>query len=321
MIFALWIALGLVFVALGLGGGLVLFTVFTVRKVERALPPAGRFVEVPGARLHVVERGKGPAVLLVHGLAGQLAHFTYGIVDRLATEYRVVAVDRPGSGYSVRMPGASAGLAAQADALAALIETLQLGRTVVVGHSLGGAVALALAQRHPERVAALALLAPLTHPVQEVAAVFKGLMIARPWMRTLVAWTLAVPLGLAKRDEVLGIIFGPEAAPNDFATRGGSLLTLRPSHFIAACADMAAIHDDLPGMVQRYPAMQLPVSIIYGRGDGILNPQIQGEALAAKLPGAKLSLVAGGHMLPITMPDHMTQFIRETAARALAFSA
>jgi pimeloyl-ACP methyl ester carboxylesterase len=309
-------ALGLVFLVLAIGGGLVLFTVHTVRQVESALPPAGRFIDVPGARVHLVERGKGPALLLVHGLAGQLSHFTYGIVDQLATEYRVVAVDRPGSGYSVRMPGCSAALGAQADTLAALIDTLQLGRPVVVGHSLGGAVALALAQRHPGRVAGLALVAPLTHPVQEVAAVFRGLKIAKPWMRSLVAWTLAVPLSIAKRDEALGVIFGPEAAPGDFATRGGGLLALRPSHFVAACADMAAIPDDLPGMVQRYPTMQLPVSILYGRGDGILNPQSQGEALAASLPGATLSLVAGGHMLPITMPDRVAQFIREVAARA-----
>ena len=55
----------IVFVAVAIVGGLVLFTVRTVRKVEAALPPAGRFVDVPGARLHVVERGQGPAVLLV----------------------------------------------------------------------------------------------------------------------------------------------------------------------------------------------------------------------------------------------------------------
>jgi pimeloyl-ACP methyl ester carboxylesterase len=312
------IALGFLCVALSIAGALVLFTVHTVRQVERALPPAGRFVDVPGARLHLVERGKGPALLLVHGLAGQLSHFTYGIVDQLAAQYRVVAVDRPGSGYSVRMPGASAALAAQADVLAALIDTLQLGRAVVVGHSLGGALALVLAQRHPGRVAGLALVAPLTHPVQEVAAVFKGLKIAKPWLRTLVAWTLAVPVSIARREEALGILFGPEAAPRDFATGGGGLLALRPSHFIAACADLAAIPDDLPGMVPRYSTMRLPVSILYGRGDGILNPQTQGEALAAELPGAELSLVPGGHMLPITMPDRVAQFIREAAARALA---
>jgi pimeloyl-ACP methyl ester carboxylesterase len=307
----------LVFVVAAIGGGLVLFTVRTVRRVEAALPPAGRFVDVPGARLHVVERGQGPSLLLVHGLAGQLSHFTYGIVDQLATQYRVVAVDRPGSGYSVRTPGASAALGAQADVLAALIDTLQLGRPVVVGHSLGGAVALALAQRHRERVAGLALVAPLTHMVQSVSAAFKGLEISKPWLRTLAAWTLAVPVSIARRDEVLGLVFGPEAVPRDYATRGGGLLTLRPSHFIAASTDLVAIAEDLPGMVQRYGTMELPVNILYGRSDRLLNPHDQGEALAAKLPGAQFTLVEGGHMLPITAPERTAQFIREAAARAL----
>ncbi len=168
-----------VLVILALGAGLVFFTHLTVRRVEAALPPTGRFIDVPGARLHVVDRGRGPAVLLVHGLAGQLGHFNYGVIDELAMHYRVVAVDRPASGYSQRTPGASASLRAQADALAALIEQLALGRVVVAGHSLGGAVALTLAQRHPERVAALALIAPLTHPMQHVpaASIFDGTCI------------------------------------------------------------------------------------------------------------------------------------------------
>jgi pimeloyl-ACP methyl ester carboxylesterase len=93
------------------------------------------------------------------------------------------------------------------------------------------------------------------------------------------------------------------------------MLTLRPSHFIGACTDLAAIPEYLPGMTQRYGAMQLPVSIIFGRGDRILNPHDQGEALAAKLPGAQLTLIEGGHMLPITVPGLLAQFITDADPR------
>jgi pimeloyl-ACP methyl ester carboxylesterase len=303
---------------LAINAGLLLFTLLSVRRAEAAVPPVGRFIDLPGARLHVVERGQGAALLLVHGLAGQLRHFTYDIVDRLAAHHHVVAVDRPGSGYSTRTPGTSATLSAQADILAALIDHLQLDRPVLVGHSMGGAVALALAQRHPEQVAGLALIAPLTHPVKEVHSVFSGLKIARPWVRSAVAWTLAVPLSFLRRDEALRVLFAPEIVPMDFAVRAGGLLTLRPSHFVAACADLATLPTDLAEMAQRYGDMELPVNVLYGHGDRILNPLEQGEALACKLPGAELTLVDGGHMLPITAAERTAQFIRQAAARVRA---
>jgi pimeloyl-ACP methyl ester carboxylesterase len=116
MIFLLVVPL----VLFAVGLGLALFTLLTSRSVEAALPPAGGFIDVPGAQLHVVERGEGPSILMVHGLAGQLGDFTYGVVDLRAAQYRVEAVDRAGSGYSARAPGASASLSAQADAMAAL---------------------------------------------------------------------------------------------------------------------------------------------------------------------------------------------------------
>jgi len=300
------------------GAGLLFITVRIVRKIEATWPPTGRFIDVPGARLHVVERGQGPALLLVHGLFGQLGHYTYSLVDRLASQFRVVAVDRPGSGYSERAPGTSATLGAQADALAALIDKLGLGRPLVVGHSLGGAVALTLAQRHPAQVAGLALIAPLTHLVKHVPAPFSGLAFIKPALRSLIAWTLAVPVGLAQRDRLLAIVFSPEAVPPDYATRGRGLVALRPSHFIAAAADMAAIPEGLPAMVRGYGSMKLPVDILFGIDDRILEPRAQGQALAAELPGAQLTLVQGGHMLLITAPERTARFIRDAAARALS---
>jgi pimeloyl-ACP methyl ester carboxylesterase len=62
--------------------------------------------------------------------------------------------------------------------------------------------------------------------------------------------------------------------------------------------------------------MRLPVRILYGRGDRILDPRAQGEALARALPGAELTLVDGGHMLPITMPEQCARFIDEAALGA-----
>ncbi|ODV41808.1 alpha/beta hydrolase [Cupriavidus sp. UYMMa02A] len=295
--------------------GLFIYTVRSVRRVEAALPPNGSFVDVPGARLHVVERGQGPALLLVHGLSGQLGNFDYGMIEPLARDFRVVAVDRPGSGYSVRTPGARADLAAQADVLAALIDKLGLERPLVVGHSLGGAIALALAAGHPDRVAGLALLAPLTHPAREIPLVFRPLTIRQPWLRKLVAWTLAVPMSDLRRDEVLEMVFGPDPVPADFALRGGGMLALRPSHFMAASEDLVAGAPGMGPLAARYSELRLPVSILFGREDRILDPAANGEAFAGKVPDAALTLVPGGHMLPITAADTCVDFVRKAAAR------
>ena len=64
---------------------LVLLAWWTDRGMSAAVPPVGRFVDLPGTRLHVVDQGSGPAILMVHGLGGQLRHFTYGLVPLLAT--------------------------------------------------------------------------------------------------------------------------------------------------------------------------------------------------------------------------------------------
>ena len=295
-----------------------LFTLWTARKVESVLPPQGRFVDVPGARLHIREFDGGdptlPPLLLVHGLAGQLDHYTYGVTDRLAGRYRVIAVDRAGSGYSTRASGTAADLDTQAAMLAALIGHLQLERPLVVGHSLGGALSLALALRHPHRVGGLALIAPLTHMQEHVPPVFEGLTILSPTWRKIVAWTLAIPVSIKNSRATLDVVFGPEAVPEDFATRGGGLLGLRPSAFLSASDDLLALPECLPMQETRYNDLRVPVSILYGKDDRILDWRAQGQALADKVRGARLELIEGGHMLPITNPDATAAFI-DTAAR------
>jgi pimeloyl-ACP methyl ester carboxylesterase len=305
----------LLLVAGVLAAALAVFTWRVARKVETALPPSGRMIEVPGATLHLREQGSGPAILLIHGLAGQMGHFTYGVADRLAGEYRVVTVDRPGSGYSVRAATAPADLSAQAAALAALIGKLELGRPLVVGHSLGGAVALALALEHPGLVSGLALVAPLTHLPERLPQVFAAMTIRSRWLRTLFAWTLATPGAIARSAQVLGQVFGPEPVPADFATRGGGLHGLRPRQFLSASADLQALPLRLPQQESRYAELRLPVSVLFAREDRILDWRANGQALVDKVRGATLQLVDGGHMLPITNPELTAGFIREAALK------
>jgi pimeloyl-ACP methyl ester carboxylesterase len=301
-------------------GILALFTLYTARKVESFLPAKGRFVDVPGARLHIREFGEtstnGPTILMIHGLAGQLSHYTYGVVGQLAQQHRIVVVDRPGSGHSTRTPDTPADLSTQAASLAALIRTLGTGKVFVVGHSLGGAIALTLALEHPQLVAGLALLAPLTHMREDVPPVFKGLAIESPLVRKLVAWTLATPASIKNSVKTLEVVFGPEPVPKDFATKGGGLLSLRPSAFLSASADMQALPDQLPQVQARYAELRVPVHVLYGKDDQLLDWKANGKALVDKVPGARLELVEGGHMLPVTQPGVTAAFI-EAAVQAV----
>ena len=94
--------------------GLVLFTAWTAHQVEANLPPCGKFIDIDGVRLHYVDKGRGPVLLLIHGLAGQVLNFTHSLLGQLAHDFRVVILDRPGSGYSLRPDDAMTPLAAQA---------------------------------------------------------------------------------------------------------------------------------------------------------------------------------------------------------------
>jgi pimeloyl-ACP methyl ester carboxylesterase len=297
-------------------GGLVWFTASTARKVEAALPPRGRFIEIDGERIHYVDTGgAGPPVVMIHGLGGNLLHFDYALAGRLAGEFRLVLVDRPGSGYSTRATGADATLTAQAVAIAKLIGALGLTRPLVVGHSLGGAVSLALALDHPDCVGGLALIAPLTHAQEEVSPVFRQLLIRSSLVRSLIAWTLATPLGIRRGPAALKEVFGPEAVVPDFALRAGGLLGLRPKAFCAASSDIVAIGDVLPGCVSRYPSLDKPIGILFGTGDRLLDYRKHGQAMKASCPALDLELVEGGHMLPMTAADRCAALVRRVAAR------
>jgi pimeloyl-ACP methyl ester carboxylesterase len=304
------------FAAGAVAAALVLFTAHTARRVSAALPPLGRFVEINGSRIHYLERGSGPTLLLIHGLGASMRTFTHSVLERLAGDFRVVLMERPGSGESTREPRACARVRSQAETVSAFIGALGLERPVLVGHSLGGAVALAVALEHPEQVRGLALVAPLAGVQETVPPVFRNLIITSRALRRLTAWTVATPASILRRAVVLDTLFGPDAVPADYATAGGGLLGLRPKSFCAASEDLVALEGELAGLAGRYGELRMPVGIIYGTGDRVLDHRLHGVEVAAKIRGAELELIEGGHMLPLTAPDAVAEFIRKVAGKA-----
>jgi len=297
------------------GGAAALVGAAMARGHERQVPADGNWSEQDGARLHYLDRGDGPPALLIHGLGGQMRNFSYALTERLLPGHRVVTVDRPGSGYSTAAAGPHPGLAAQARLVAGLIERLGLDRPVIVGHSLGGAVALALALDRPDLTRGLALLAPLTQPQTDVPAAFRRLAVESAWLRAAAIRTLGVPVGRLTQDRIRRLTFAPEPPAQDFGVRGGGLLTLRAAALERAALDMIAARDEMAGLAARYGELDLPVSILFGRQDAVLDPWLHGEVSAAAIRDARLTLIEGGHMIPVTRPGETARFVEGLFAR------
>lgn len=117
---------------------------------------AGQVAEIDGVGIHYLDRGTGAAVILVHGFGGHTFSFRE-IMPALSADYRVVAVDLMGFGYSERPQDADYSLTAQAQRVIALMDYLKIDRAAALGHSMGGEVVMRMAAMAPDRIARLVL--------------------------------------------------------------------------------------------------------------------------------------------------------------------
>src|SRR4030081_394426 len=101
------------------------------------------FINVERLRVHYIESGVGRTVVMIHGNAGGVEDFEFGVVELLSREYRVVAIDRPGHGKSDRPAGRAATVEYQAQLLHQTLLRLGITKPILVGHSWGSALALA----------------------------------------------------------------------------------------------------------------------------------------------------------------------------------
>src|ERR1700730_10145962 len=135
------------------------------KNAENNNPPAGQFLEVNGVRLHYIERGSGTPLVLLHGNGSMIQDFeSSGLIDLAAKNYRVIVFDRPGFGHSDRPRNVVWTPAAQAELINSALHRLGVSHAIILGHSWGASVAVALALKYPKLVQGLVLASGYCYP-------------------------------------------------------------------------------------------------------------------------------------------------------------
>lgn len=273
------------------------FVFARTRHAERSNPPLGKFVEVDGVKLHYLERGSGVPLVLLHGNGSMVQDFlTSGLVDLAAHKYRVIVFDRPGYGWSERPRARLWTPAEQAELLAKAAQRLGASRAHLFGHSWGTMVAIEWALRQPESVAGLTLASGYYYPGARIDALLISGNALPVWGDLLRA-TVTPIIGRLIWPVILRKLFGPSPIPRHFRKFPRSF-ALSPLSLRASSEEAALMVPSARQLAGRYPELKLPVSIIAGDGDRIVNTRSQSERLHSDIPGSRLQILPGvGHMV------------------------
>jgi pimeloyl-ACP methyl ester carboxylesterase len=285
------------------------------QRAERENPPAGRFVEVDGVRLHYMDRGQGEPVVLLHGNGTMAQDFDLsGVLEITAGRYRVIAFDRPGYGHSARPRGRMWTPDAQARLLHEALRRLGIDRPVVVGHSWGTLVALALGLRYPEDVKSLVLLSGYYFPTLRLDVPLLAAP-AIPVLGTLMRYTISPLLGRLMWPRLAKKMFSPAPVSRRFGLFP-RWMSLRPSQLRASAAEAALMIPAAIGLQRRYRAMRVPAVIVVGAGDRLVDAR-QSSRLNSILRRSELTVIpAAGHMVHYLWPRKVIAAIDRAAVLA-----
>jgi pimeloyl-ACP methyl ester carboxylesterase len=268
------------------------------REAERRNPPVGRFLEIDGVRLHYVERGSGTPLVLLHGNGSMIQDFeTSGLLDEAAKTCRVIAFDRPGYGQSRRPRRRLWSPDAQADLLHAALEALDAAPAIVLGHSWGASVAVAMGLKHPGSVRALVLASGYYYPTAR-ADVVAASGPAIPLVGDILRYTLSPLLGRLIWPGLMRKIFGPAEVPQEFREGFPKGLALRPSQLRASAAESALMIPDAIAARAKYAELSMPVVIVAGELDRLIDTDRQSAQLHREIGHSVFRPVpAAGHMV------------------------
>ena len=293
---------GLLISAAAALGATALLVRAAAHRAERAHPPMGRFLEIDGVRVHYLDHGQGRPVVLLHGNLTMIEELALsGLLDLASRHYRVIAIDRPGYGYTSRPRDRLWTPAAQADLIHEALRRLGVERPVVLGHSFGTIVALELALRHPDRVAGLALLSGYYFPTARVDVPLLS-PPAIPVLGDVLRYTVSPLVGRLTWPAIRGLLFGPAPATPGFDGLKGMML--RPEQIRASASESAAMVPTVAGLQAHYGELRIPVAILAGAEDRFVDTGRQSAQLHRAIPHSSFDAVPGaGHMVHHTAPQ------------------
>ena len=283
------------------------------KNAENDNPPAGQFLEVNGVRLHYVERGSGKPLVLLHGNGSMIQDFeSSGLIDLAARSYRVIIFDRPGFGHSDRPRSVVWTPTAQAELIESALGRLGVSHAIVLGHSWGASVAVALALKYPKLVQGLVLASGYYYPTLRPDVVALSAP-AVPLVGDLLSHTLSPIVSRVIWPLVMAKIFGPRPMPKKFEGFPKEM-ALRPSQIRASAAESALMIPDAFHFRDEYSNLNMPVVIIAGDKDRLIDVDTQSARLHRDVSQSKFHRVSGnGHMIHQTATGLVLSAINQVA--------
>jgi pimeloyl-ACP methyl ester carboxylesterase len=284
------------------------------RRAERRNPPAGHFVNVDKVRLHYVDRGHGIPLVLLHGNGSMIEDFqSSGLINLASKNYRVIAFDRPGFGYSNRPRGTVWTPQAQADLISAALKQIDVPNAIVLGHSWGTLVAIALARKYPKKVRALVLASGYFYANARADTVFLSLP-AIPFFGDFLSHTVSPLLGRLLWPLILRKLFRPKNVPVKFKGFPKEM-ALRPSQLKASAAESALMIPSAHALEKEYGRLGMPVAIVAGADDRLIEPEQSCRLHKDVVPSTLVVLHNNGHMVHQTAVGELLRAIDKLAAQ------
>lgn len=265
-------------------------------RVAEQCPPQGAFISIEQGKIHYIERQGGEVpVVFLHGASSNSRDWQYSLYEHLPESYHLVAIDRPGLGYSERKSGFE--FHKQVEGIHQTVGALQLERPILVVHSLSGVIGARLLADYPDEYRGLIIIAGATYPIGHGSSWYTRLAtlpVAGHLFRYAVVPALAplISSGFVQKS------FHPDPVPSNYKRQACLELLFSPDRFLANAHDLNQIRAYLDESYPLYAKITAPVSLIYGDQDQVIYQFSHAAGFAYKVPHAKYIMLPNTGHLP-----------------------